>query len=67
MRPSCYTEEQLIVMLKEQEAGAATVDVCSKHGYGGMDVSRAHRLKTLDDENARLKSCCPNRCSTTRS
>ncbi len=54
-------------MLKEQEAGATTADVCRKHGissatfykfkakYGGMDVSDARRLKTLEDENARLK------------
>ena len=67
MRPSRFTDEQIIGMLKEQEAGAATVDVCRKHGispatfykfkakYGGMDVSDARRLKTLEDENARLK------------
>jgi len=67
MRPSRFTEEQIIGMLKEQEAGAATTDVCRKHGissatfykfkakYGGMDVSDARRLKTLEDENARLK------------
>ena len=67
MRPSRFTEEQIIGMLKEQEAGAATADVCRKHGissatfykfkakYGGMDVSDARRLKTLEDENARLK------------
>ena len=67
MRPSRFTEEQIIGMLKEQEAGAATSDVCRKHGissatfykfkakYGGMDVSDARRLKTLEDENARLK------------
>ena len=67
MRPSRFTEEQIIGMLKEQEAGAATADVCRQHGissatfykfkakYGGMDVSDARRLKTLEDENARLK------------
>jgi putative transposase len=53
--------------LKEQEAGAKTVDVCRKHGisdatfykykakYGGMDVSDARKLKALEDENRRLK------------
>ena len=67
MRPSRFTEKQIIGMLKEQEAGAKTADVCRKHGissatfykfkakYGGMDVSDARRLKTLEDENARLK------------
>lgn len=67
MRPSRFTEEQIIGMLKEQEARTATADVCRKHGissatfykfkakYGGMDLSDARRLKTLEDENARLK------------
>jgi putative transposase len=67
MRPSRFTEEQIIGMLKEQKAGAKTADVCRKHGissatfykfkakYGGMDVSDARRLKTLEDENTRLK------------
>ncbi len=67
MRPSRFTEEQIIGMLKEQEVGAKTADVCRKHGisaatfykfkakYGGMDVSDARRLKALEDENARLK------------
>jgi putative transposase len=67
MKRSRFTEEQIIGMLKEQESGAKTADVCRKHGvseatfykwkakYGGMDVSEARRLKALEDENARLK------------
>ncbi len=67
MRPSRFTEEQIIGMLKEQEVGAKTADVCRKHGistatfykfkakFGGMDVSDARRLKALEDENTRLK------------
>jgi putative transposase len=62
-----YTDEQIIGILKEHEAGAKTADLCRKHGmsetafynwkakYGGMDVSEAKRLKVLEDENGRLK------------
>ena len=67
MRRSRFTEEQIIGMLKEQEAGLPTVEVCRKHGissatfykykarFGGMDVSEAQRLKVLEDENSKLK------------
>ena len=67
MKRSRFTEEQIIGILREQEAGAATADVCRKHGissatfykwkakYGGLDVSEARRLKVLEDENTKLK------------
>lgn len=67
MRKSRLTEAQIIEMIKEQEAGMATADVCRKHGlspatfyklkakYGGMELSDARRLKALEDENAKLK------------
>ena len=67
MKRSRFSEEQSIGILKEQEAGMATADVCRKHGvssatfykwkarYGGLEVSDARRLKALEDENAKLK------------
>ena len=67
MRRSRFSEEQIIGMIKEQEAGVPTADVCRKHGvstasfykykakFGGMDVSDARKLKALEDENAKLK------------
>ena len=67
MKRSRFSEEQIIAVLKEQEAGMATADVCRRHGissatfykwkakYGGLEVSDARRLRSLEDENARLK------------
>ncbi len=67
MRQSRFKEEQIIAILREQESGIATAEVCRKHGissatffkwkakYGGMDVSDARKLKALEDENAKLK------------
>ena len=67
MKRKRFSEEQIIAILREHEAGVATADLCRKHGmssasfyawkakYGGMDVSDARRLKTLEEENARLK------------
>ena len=67
MRSSRFTDEQIIGMIKEQEAGMPTAEVCRKHGistasfykykakFGGMEVSDARKRKALEDENAKLK------------
>ena len=67
MRRSRFSEQQVIGILKEHEAGAGTAELCRRHGiseqtfyrwkqkYGGLDGSEAKRLKALEEENARLK------------
>ena len=67
MKGSRFSEEQIIGVLREHEAGAKTEEVCRRHGissatfdkwkskYGGLEVSEARRLKSLEDENRRLK------------
>ena len=67
MKRSRFSEEQIIGILREHEAGSPTADVCRKHGissatfykwkakFGGLDVSDARRPKALEDENAKLK------------
>lgn len=67
MKRSRFTEDQIIGILKEHEAGVPVADLCRKHGvsnasiykwkakYGGMDVSEAKKLKALEVENAKLK------------
>jgi putative transposase len=67
MKRSRFTDDQIIGILKEHEAGLSAVELCRKHGisdatfykwrakYGGMDVSDAKRLKALQEENAKLK------------
>jgi putative transposase len=66
MKRSRFSEEQIIAILKEQEAGVPTADVCRRHGvssatfykwkakFGGLEVSEAKRLRQLEDENSKL-------------
>ena len=66
MKRSRFSEEQIIAVLKEQEAGMPTAEVCRRHGissatfykwkskFGGLGVSDARRLRTLEQENSRL-------------
>lgn len=67
MKRSRFSDEQIIGILKEHQAGMTAAELCRKHGisdatfykwrskYGGMEVSEAKRLKTLEDENRKLK------------
>ncbi len=67
MKRCRFSEEQIIGILKENEAGVSVADLCRKHGvsdasiykwkakFGGMDVSDAKRLRALEDENSKLK------------
>ena len=67
MKASRFSEEQIIAILKDQEAGVPTTEVCRRHGvssatfykwkakFGGLEVSEAKRLRQLEDENAKLK------------
>jgi putative transposase len=67
MRKSRFSEQQIIAILKEHEAGMSTAEVCRRHGisqptfyawkskYGGMEVSEAKRLKALEEESRKLK------------
>ncbi|KAK85129.1 transposase [Bordetella holmesii CDC-H809-BH] len=73
-----FTEEQIIGVLKEADAGAKPAELCRKHGiseatyynwkakFGGMTVSDAQRLKELEQENKSSRSCWPSRCWTRR-
>lgn len=71
MKRSPFSEEQIIAILREQEGGERTAEVCRRHGvstatfykwkakFGGMGVSKARRLKTPEAENAKLKRMLP--------
>lgn len=67
MKRTRFSDEQIIAIVKEQEAGTKTADLCRKHGisdatfykwkakYGGLEFSEARRLQVLENENAQLK------------
>ena len=79
MRKSRFSEEQIIGILKEHQAGLPVTEICRRYGisdatfytwrskYGGLEVSEAKRLKALEEENRKLKkSCWRSRCWTRR-
>lgn len=72
MKGKKFTEEQIVTILKESNAGVATRDLCRRHGicegtlyrwkakYADMEISEVHRLKALETENSRLKRIVAN-------